>query len=180
MGVALADEALARGAEVTTILSNTIVRPVGGRILEAPTAADLARIANEEAPRADIILMAAAVADFRPVEATDGKRPRTDAWDLHLEPTEDVLAGIAHRRRPGQVIVGFAAEDSEDIDRAREKLQRKGVDMIVLNDISQPGQGFDADDNAVVLVGADVHRVPHMPKPRIAAAIFDEFTALPR
>jgi phosphopantothenoylcysteine decarboxylase/phosphopantothenate--cysteine ligase len=179
MGVALADEALARGAEVTTILSNALVRPLGGEVVEAPTAADVARAAAEFAPRADIVLMAAAVADYRPAEAIEGKRPREGAWDLRLEPTDDVLAGIAARRRDGQVIVGFAAEASEDVERARAKRERKGADLIVLNDVSQPGIGFDADDNAVVLVSADgEERVERAPKPRIAAAILDRVESL--
>ena len=179
MGVALANEALARGADVTTILSNTQVRPVGGVQIDAPTAADLAIAATEQARTADIILMAAAVADFRPAEAQSGKRARTEAWDLRLEPTEDILAGIAADRQPNQVIVGFAAEDSEDIVRAREKLVRKGVDLIVLNDISDPAQGFDSDDNAVVIVGAvDETRVARAAKARIAAAVLDRVEAI--
>ena len=179
MGVALANEALARGAEVTTILSNTQVRPFGGRQIDAPTAADLAAACAAEAPSADIILMAAAVADFRPAEAQVTKRARTDAWDLRLEPTEDVLAGIAAARRPGQTIVGFAAEDSEDVERARAKLVRKGVDLVVLNDVSKPGQGFDADENAVVLVGeASEARVERAPKPQVAIAVLDRVEAL--
>ncbi|MGA0123001.1 MAG: bifunctional phosphopantothenoylcysteine decarboxylase/phosphopantothenate--cysteine ligase CoaBC [Gaiellales bacterium] len=179
MGVALADEALARGAEVTTILSNTQVRPLGGTQIDAPTAADVAREAQAHARDADIVLMAAAVADFRPVEAADGKRPRTDAWDLRLEPTEDVLAGIATERRPGQVIVGFAAELGEDVERARAKRERKGVDLVVLNDISQPGQGFDADDNAVVIVGeTGEERLARASKPLIASGILDRVELL--
>ena len=179
MGVALADEALARGAEVTTILSNTQVRPLGGTQIDAPTAADLAAAAAEHAPAADLVFMAAAVADYRPTEAQATKRTRTDAWDLHLEPTEDILAGLAARRPDGQVIVGFAAEDSEDVARARDKRARKGVDLIVLNDISQAGQGFDADDNAIVLVSADgEERVERAAKPRIAAAILDRVETL--
>jgi len=179
MGVALANEALARGAEVTTVLSNTQVRPFGGRQIDAPTAADLAAACADEAPVADIILMAAAVADFRPAEAQTTKRARSEAWDLRLEPTEDVLAGIAAARRPGQTIVGFAAEDSEDVERARAKLVRKGIDLVVLNDISQPGQGFDADDNSVVLVGeASETRVERAPKPQVAIAVLDRVEAL--
>ena len=179
MGVALANEALARGAEVTTILSNTLVRPNGGLQIDAPTAAELEHAATEHAKTADIILMAAAVADFRPAEAQDTKRARTDAWDLHLEPTEDILAGIAQNRQPNQTIIGFAAEDSEDIQKAHQKRERKGVDLIVLNDISDPAQGFDSDDNAVVLVSAtDETRVERAPKPQIAAAILDRVEAL--
>ena len=179
MGVALADEALARGADVTTILSNTLVRPMGGTQIDAPTAADLATATQEHAKTADIILMAAAVADFRPAEAQDTKRARTDAWDLHLEPTEDILAGIAQNRQPNQTIIGFAAEDSEDIHKARQKRERKGVDLIVLNDISDLAQGFDSDDNAVVLVGAtDETRIARAPKREIAKAILDRVEAL--
>jgi phosphopantothenoylcysteine decarboxylase/phosphopantothenate--cysteine ligase len=179
MGVALADEALARGADVTTILSNTLVRPMGGTQIDAPTAADLATATQEHAKTADIVLMAAAVADFRPAEAQDTKRARTDAWDLHLEPTEDILAGIAQNRQPNQTIIGFAAEDSEDIQKAQQKRERKGVDLIVLNDISDPAQGFDSDDNAVVLVSAtDETRVERASKPQIAAAILDRVEAL--
>jgi phosphopantothenoylcysteine decarboxylase/phosphopantothenate--cysteine ligase len=179
MGVALADEALARGADVTTILSNTQVRPLGGTQIDAPTAADLQLATTEHAKTADIILMAAAVADFRPSQTETTKRSRTDAWDLRLEPTEDVLAGLAKNRQPHQTIIGFAAEDSEDIEKAHAKRERKGVDLIVLNDISDPAQGFDSDDNAVVLVSAtDETRVERAPKPQIAAAILDRVEAL--
>lgn len=178
MGVAIANEALARGAEVTTILSNTQVRPVGGVQIDAPTAADLAAACAAHAPKADIIFMAAAVADFRPAEEAAGKRPRTEGWDLRLEPTEDILAGIAANRRDGQLIVGFAAEDSEDVDRAREKLHRKGVDMIVLNDISDPAQGFDSDENAVVIVDAGAAvRVRRAPKAEVAMVVLDRAVA---
>ncbi len=179
MGVALADEALARGAEVTTILSNTQVRPLGGTQIDAPTAADLAAATTKAAADADIIVMAAAVSDFRPAEVQTTKRERSGTWDLRLEPTEDVLAGIAAKRRDGQLIIGFAAEDGEDIARAQQKRERKGVDLIVLNDISDPAQGFDSDDNAVVLITAtDETRVPRAPKSQIAAAILDRVEAL--
>ncbi len=179
MGVALADEALARGAEVTTILSNTQVRPLGGIQIDAPTAADLAAATTKAAADADIIVMAAAVSDFRPVAVQTTKRARSGTWDLRLEPTEDVLAGIAAKRRDGQLIIGFAAEDGEDIARAQQKRERKGVDLIVLNDISDPALGFDSDDNAVVLITAtDETRIARAPKPQIAAAILDRVEAL--
>jgi len=179
MGVALADEALARGAEVMTILSNTLVRPLGGTLIDAPTAAELAAATTKAAADADIIVMAAAVADFRPAEVEATKRERSGTWDLRLEPTEDVLAGIAAKRRDGQLIIGFAAEDGEDIARAQQKRERKGVDLIVLNDISDPAQGFDSDDNAVVLITAtDETRIARAPKSQIAAAILDRVEAL--
>ncbi len=179
MGVALADEALARGAEVTTILSNTLVRPLGGTQIDAPTAADLAAATTKAAVDADIIVMAAAVSDFRPAEVQATKRARSGTWDLRLESTEDVLAGIAAQRQDGQLIIGFAAEDGEDIARAQQKRERKGVDLIVLNDISDPALGFDSDDNAVVLITAtDETRIARAPKPQIAAAILDRVEAL--
>ena len=174
MGVALANEALARGAEVTTILSNTLVRPNGGLQIDAPTAVELEHAATEHAKSADIILMAAAVADFRPATPETTKRARTEAWSLELEPTADILAGLAANRQPNQLIVGFAAEDSEDIARVRQKLERKGVDLIVLNDISDATIGFDADDNAVVIVSAtDETRVARASKRAVAAAVLD-------
>ena len=179
MGVALANEALARGAEVTTILSNTLVRPNGGLQIDAPTAAELEHAATEHAKTADIILMAAAVADFRPATPETTKRARTEAWSLDLEPTADILAGLAANRQPNQLIVGFAAEDSEDITRARQKLECKGVDLIVLNDISDGTIGFDADDNAVVIVSAtDETRVARASKRAVAAAVLDRVGAL--
>ncbi len=179
MGVALADEALARGAEVTTILSNTLVRPLGGTLIDAPTAADFAAATTKAAADADIIVMAAAVSDFRPAEVQTTKRERSGTWDLRLEPTEDVLAGIAAQRQDGQLIIGFAAEDGENIARAQQKRERKGVDLIVLNDISDPAQGFDSDDNAVVLITAtDETRIARAPKSQIAAAILDRVEAL--
>ncbi len=179
MGVALADEALARGAEVTTILSNTQVRPLGGIQIDAPTAAELAAATTKAAVDADIIVMAAAVSDFRPAEVQATKRARSGTWDLRLESTEDVLAGIAAQRQDGQLIIGFAAEDGEDVARAQQKRERKGVDLIVLNDISDPAQGFDSDDNAVVLITAtDETRIARAPKSQIAAAILDRVEAL--
>lgn len=178
MGVALANEALARGAEVTTILSNTLVRPNGGLQIDASTAAELEHAATEHAKTADIILMAAAVADFRPATPETTKRARTEAWSLELEPTADILAGLAANRQPNQLIVGFAAEDSEDITRARQKLERKGIDLIVLNDISDATIGFDADDNAVVIVSAtDETRVACASKRAVAAAVLDRVEA---
>ena len=179
MGVALANEALARGAEVTTILSNTLVRPNGGLQIDASTAAELERAAIEHAKMADIILMAAAVADFRPATPETTKRARTEAWSLELEPTVDILAGLAANRQPNQLIVGFAAEDSEDVTRAREKLERKGVDLIVLNDISDATIGFDADDNAVVIVSAtDQTHVARASKRAVAAAVLDRVESI--
>ena len=128
---------------------------------------------------ADVVLMAAAVADFRPAHQQPGKRERSGSWSLELEPTADVLAGLAARRRPGQVLVGFAAEAGADIARAEAKRQRKGVDLIVLNDVSRTDIGFDVDHNEVVLVAAGgAEHVARAPKRAIAAAVLDRVERL--
>ncbi len=182
MGVALAAEARRRGADVTLLAANlAVAAPDGVEVVETPTAADLEREALARAFEADVIVMAAAVADYRPAAALAGKRPKdAETWALELEPTTDVLAALGASRRPGQLIVGFAAETGEGgIDRARAKLERKGADLFVFNDVSQPGIGFDAPDNAVTLVSAAGDRVlPHAPKTEIAIAILDEVELL--
>jgi phosphopantothenoylcysteine decarboxylase/phosphopantothenate--cysteine ligase len=179
MGVALADEAWRRGADVTTLLSNAAVRPVGGRVVETPTAAALEREASARAAEADVVLMAAAVADYRPRAAAESKRARSGDWSLELEPTADILAALGAVRRPGQVLVGFAAETGDGLVRAAEKRSRKGVDLIVLNDVSRPDIGFEVADNEVALVGADgVEHLPKASKPVVAAAILDRVEQL--
>jgi len=182
MGVALAAEARRRGADVTLLAANLAVpAPEGVELVETPTAADLEREALSRAAEADIIVMAAAVADYRPAAALTVKRPKdTETWTLELEPTTDVLAALGARRRERQIIVGFAAETGEGgVDRARAKLERKGADLFVFNDVSQPGVGFDASDNAVTLVSAMGDRVlPRAPKSEIAIAILDEVERL--
>jgi phosphopantothenoylcysteine decarboxylase/phosphopantothenate--cysteine ligase len=184
MGVALAAEARRRGAEVTLLSANLAVpAPAGVALVETPTAADLEREALALAAEADIVVMAAAVADYRPAEALAAKRPKdTATWTLELEPTIDVLAALGERRREGQLLVGFAAETGESgLERARQKLARKGADLFVLNDVSRPGIGFDASDNEVTLIGASGERtVAKAPKEEIAAAILDEVESLIR
>ena len=147
MGVALAAEARRRGAQVTLLAANLAVpAPAGVELVETPTAADLEREALARAAEADVVVMAAAVADYRPAEALAAKRPKdTATWTLELEPTIDVLSELGERRRDGQLLVGFAAETGEPgLERAREKLARKGADLFVLNDVSRPDIGFDA------------------------------------
>jgi phosphopantothenoylcysteine decarboxylase/phosphopantothenate--cysteine ligase len=176
MGVALAEEARKRGAQVTLLAANLAVpAPAGVEVVETPTAAAMleAAVARDDA---DLVLMAAAVADYRPGEQLDGKRPKDDeAWQVTLEPTVDVLRTLAERRTNGQVIIGFAADLGErGLARAREKLASKSVDLVVYNDISHDGVGFDAEDNEVVLVSPDGDQhVAKAPKDRIAAAIVD-------
>ncbi len=182
MGVALAAEARRRGAEVTLLAANLAVpAPEGVELVETPTAADLEREALSRAAEADVIVMAAAVADYRPAAALAAKRPKdTETWTLELEPTTDVLAALGADRREGQLLVGFAAETGEGgVDRARAKLERKGADLFVHNDVAQAGIGFDAPDNAVTLVSAAGDRVlPRAPKGEIAVLILDEVEML--
>ena len=174
MGAALADAAAARGAEVVTLLANAGARPKSGSVIEVETTGELEREALARTDWADIVLMAAAVADYRPQQQQAGKRERGGSWSLELEPTADVLAAIAARRRPGQVLVGFAAESGADVERAEAKRQRKGVDLIVLNDVSRDDIGFDVDHNEVVLVSAEgAEHVARAPKRVIADAVLD-------
>ena len=184
MGVALAAEARRRGAEVTLLAANLAVpAPAGVELVETPTAADLEREAIARAAEADVVVMAAAVADYRPAEALAAKRPKgTAIWTLELEPTTDVLSALGERRREGQLLVGFAAETGETgLDRARQKLARKGADLFVLNDVSRPDIGFDASDNEVTLLAPSGERtIAKAPKDEIAAAILDEVEALIR
>ncbi|HET7120365.1 MAG TPA: bifunctional phosphopantothenoylcysteine decarboxylase/phosphopantothenate--cysteine ligase CoaBC [Solirubrobacterales bacterium] len=181
MGIALAEAAAGRGAEVTLIAANVALpaSPAVRRV-EVETAAELEAAAAAEFGATQVLLMAAAPADFRPAAPASGKLRRSGSLDLSLEPTDDILAGLAARREPGQTIVGFAAEHGGDaVGRAREKLRRKGVDLIVLNDVSDPEIGFESERNAVTLVGAGAEsEVPIAPKEAIAEAILDEVDRL--
>jgi phosphopantothenoylcysteine decarboxylase/phosphopantothenate--cysteine ligase len=180
MGVALAAEAQRRGAEVTLIGSNlTVPTPAGVDVVDAPTAADVERATAGS--DADIVLMATAVSDYRPSQTDEAKRPKDDKrWQIELEPTADVLRGLGESRTNGQVLVGFAAETSENgLERARAKLADKQVDLIVYNDVSREDVGFDSEDNEVVIVSAKGERVvDKAPKDAIAAAILDEVEQL--
>jgi len=176
MGVALAEETRKRGGEVTLLAANlSVPAPAGIEVVDTPTAQSLHEAALARGD-ADLVLMAAAVADYRPAEPLDGKRPKdARAWRLELEPTPDVLQALGERRTNGQVLVGFAAETGPDgLARAREKLHRKHVDLVVYNDVSRTDIGFDADANEVVLVtAAGERRVAKAQKDRVAAAIVD-------
>jgi len=183
MGIALAEEARRRGADVTLVLSNGLgVPPVGIELVEAPTAADLARETLARAD-ADVVLMAAAVADYTPREPIGGKHPKSkEPWTITLDPTDDILAALVRRRTNGQVLVGFAADEGESgLARAREKLAVKGGNFFVFNDVSRSDIGFDAEDNEVVLVSDRGERkVGKRSKPEVAAAILDEVATLLR
>src|SRR5579862_2911230 len=173
MGFALADAASARGAEVVVVAANVALeRNPAIRYVDVGSAAELGAACEQEFDAADVLVMCAAVADYRPQEVAEGKIAREGPLTLELEPTADILAGLAARRRDGQTLVGFAAEHGEGaLARAREKLGRKGLDAVICNDVSQPGLGFDVDRNEVTIVTAagDQH-IPAAGKRAIADA----------
>ena len=178
MGFAVAEEAAARGADVTVIAANvSLPRADGVRYEDLETAAELEQAARRLFPEADVLVMAAAVADFRPAEAEGTKLSKAgrESLDLRLQPTTDVLAALSAERRPGQTLVGFAAEHGQEgVERARGKLERKGLDAVVVNDISRDDIGFDSDENEVTIVTeAGERHLAKAPKVEIARAIVD-------
>ncbi len=180
-GHAVANAAARRGADVVLVTTST--QPVTPGVVVDPveTAAEMEASLMARAPQADVVIMAAAVADFRPKVATESKLHKADGVpDLVLEPTPDILAGLAQRRRAGQVLVGFAAETDQVAKRAQSKLDEKGVDLIVANDVSAAGVGFDHDTNAVTIFGAggSASAVPLRTKDEVADAILDRVCAL--
>ena len=182
MGVAVAAEARRRGARVTLLGANLAVPPpVGVELVETPTAADLERETLARGATADVVVMAAAVADYRPALSLASKRPKDSAaWTLELEPTTDVLATLGAAKHDAQLLVGFAADEGErGLARAREKLDRKNADLFVYNDVARPDIGFDAAENAVTLITQSGERaVPKAPKDEIAASILDALESL--
>jgi phosphopantothenoylcysteine decarboxylase/phosphopantothenate--cysteine ligase len=183
MGFALARAARERGADVTLVAANVALpTPPGVSRREVVTAAELALACEQEFAHCDVLLMAAAVADFTPAVPANGKIKKSDRerLELVLEPTADVLAGLATRRREGQTLVGFAAEHgSEAVELARVKLAAKGLDALVVNDISRHDIGFDADANEVTILsdGGDRH-VPRATKAQVSEAILDAVESL--
>jgi len=182
MGVALAAEARRRGAHVTLLGANlAVTAPPGVELVETPSAAELEREALARGPESDVVIMAAAVADYRPAEALATKRPKDRAgWTVELEPTADVLAELGRARVPGQVIVGFAADQGQGgLERAREKRTNKNADLFVFNDVAREDIGFETRDNEVTLLsGAGERMVAKAPKDVIAASILDEVERL--
>jgi phosphopantothenoylcysteine decarboxylase/phosphopantothenate--cysteine ligase len=183
MGFALASEAVSRGAEVTVIAANvSLPPPVGAQLVEVGTAAELGRECELRFEQTDVLLMAAAVADFRAASPAEHKLKK-DAGvpQLELEPTTDVLSTLSARRTPDQVLVGFAAEHGADaVAYGRGKLERKGLDMVVINDVSLPGSGFDAAENEVVVLTNDgIERpVARTSKKIVAGVVLDEVERL--
>jgi phosphopantothenoylcysteine decarboxylase/phosphopantothenate--cysteine ligase len=183
MGVALAAEARRRGAEVTLLAANLAVpAPQGVELVETPSVVDLAR---EAASRVDfdIVVMAAAPADYAPAEPRADKRPKDgEPWTIELLPTPDVLAELGARRRNGQILVAFGADHGADgLARKRGMLDSKDVDLVVYNDVGRDGIGFDSPENAVTIVSrAGEREVEQAPKERIASEILDEVERLLR
>jgi phosphopantothenoylcysteine decarboxylase / phosphopantothenate---cysteine ligase len=181
MGVAVADEARRRGAEVTLVAANlTVPAPPGVEVVPVQTAADVAREVLARAD-VDVVVMAAAVADYRPGKPEGRKRPKDrETWTIELEPTEDVLIELGRRRGNGQVLVGFAADEGQaGLERAREKLANKGGNLFVYNDVSRTDIGFDSDFNELVLITAAGERqIGRRSKEECAVAILDEVETL--
>jgi phosphopantothenoylcysteine decarboxylase / phosphopantothenate---cysteine ligase len=182
MGVALAAQAARLGAEVTLVAANLALPPPSGvRVIGVRTAAELERACEKEFDRTDVLIMAAAVADFRPAHAADTKLKKDQGVpSVELEPTVDVLSALAKRRREDQVLVGFAAEHgARAVEYGRGKLDRKGLDAVVVNDVSRPGIGFDADENEVTIISAlGERRIAQASKNVIAQAVLDEVVRL--
>jgi phosphopantothenoylcysteine decarboxylase/phosphopantothenate--cysteine ligase len=178
MGFALAEEAAALGADVTVIAANvSLERNPRVRYLDVATAAELKEACETEFARADVLLMAAAVADYRPTEAaqTKLKKDKSETLTLRLERTDDIISALAAARRPEQTIVGFAAEHGEGaVEYGRDKLRRKGLDAVVVNDIGRKDIGFEGVENEVTIVTAAGERhVPRTSKAAVAHAVLE-------
>ncbi len=175
-GHAIAVEAMRRGAEVTLITTADLATPSGISVVRVETAAQMHDAVAHVAASADVVVMAAAVADFRPVPVASGKwKKRDGAPVVSLEPTVDILADIARSKHPTQVLVGFAAETDDVLANAQAKLESKRLDLLVANDVSAPGVGFQHDTNAVTLLtpGIAPRHVPLAGKHEIARAVLD-------
>jgi phosphopantothenoylcysteine decarboxylase/phosphopantothenate--cysteine ligase len=182
MGYALAEAAQSRGAKVILISGPSALHPpVHCELVKITTAAEMREAVLERMTEATLIVKAAAVADYRPVNVSGQKMKRSGPITLELAPTEDILAEVARRRRPGQLIIGFAAETENRMENGRAKLLRKGADAIVVNDVSGDGVGIDADTNAATfLTTSTAIEMPEMSKRKLADRILDEIMTLRR
>jgi phosphopantothenoylcysteine decarboxylase/phosphopantothenate--cysteine ligase len=182
MGYALAEAAHSRGAKVILISGPTAVQPpIHCELVKVMTADEMRAAVLERMVEATMVVKAAAVADYRPVQVSPQKMKRTGPLTIELEPTEDILAEVVKRRRPGQLIIGFAAETENRLENGRAKLLRKGVDAIVVNDVMRVDVGFDVDANAATFLTATTSiELEKMPKRDLADRILDETLALRR
>ena len=180
MGYALAEAARQRGARVLLISAPTQVQPPAGcEMIPVITADEMHAAVLKNLPHVTLVIKAAAVADFRPRIQADQKIKRSGPITLELEPTEDILAEVVQRRNPGTLVIGFAAETNSPMEHGRSKLERKGADAIVLNDVSREGIGFESDRNAVTfLTPSTAIDLPEMSKRALADRILDEALAL--
>jgi phosphopantothenoylcysteine decarboxylase/phosphopantothenate--cysteine ligase len=175
-GHALAAEAADRGAKVTLVTTANLSGPPGADVVRVETAAQMDEAVRAVASGADVVVMAAAVADFRPAHVAERKiKKQAGVPEIVLEPTVDILAGLGERKPPGQTLVGFAAETDQVRQNASSKLVAKGADLIVANDVTAPGAGFEHDTNHVVILNADgtEREVPLADKRAVARAVFD-------
>jgi phosphopantothenoylcysteine decarboxylase/phosphopantothenate--cysteine ligase len=182
MGYAVAEAAATRGARVILISGITpLAPPPGVEFVQVISSEEMRVAVLSRLPEATIVIKAAAVSDYRPKAPATQKIKRREAIQLELEPTADILAEVAATRRPGTLVVGFAAETEDHLQHGRDKLLRKGADALVLNDVARPGIGFDSDRNAVTfLTGQTAIELPEMSKRDLADRILDEVRALRR
>jgi phosphopantothenoylcysteine decarboxylase/phosphopantothenate--cysteine ligase len=182
MGYALAEAAQSRGARVILISGPSALHPPAHcELVKVTTAEEMRQAVLDRMTEATLVIKAAAVADYRPVKVAEQKLKRTGPLTLELAPTEDILAEVVRRRRPGQLIVGFAAETENRMENGRAKLLRKGADALVVNDVSGEGAGIDADLNAATfLTPTTATELPEMPKRKLADRILDEILTLRR
>ena len=180
MGYALAEAAQRRGAQVVLVSAPTALTPPEACAFVPVTSAEEMSIAvMDHLPQATVVIGAAAVADFRMASVGTEKLRREGRLHLDLEPTEDIVRWVTETHRPGTLVIAFAAETDANVDRAREKMQAKGADAIVLNDVSQPGIGFDSDRNAAMFITRDAQvGIPEMPKREMADRILDQVVGL--
>ncbi len=182
MGYAMAEAAQRRGARVILVSAPTALRPPANvEVVPVVTTQQMRDAVLGRLDQATIVIKAAAVADYRPRAQADQKLRRSGPLTLELEPTEDILAAVVEQRRPGMLVVGFAAETEDVLAHGRDKLLRKGADAIVLNDVSREGVGFDSDRNAVTFLTRDRSiELPEMTKRELADQILDEILTLRR
>jgi len=180
MGYALAEAAQNRGAKVVLVSGPTALRaPARCELISVTTAEQMKEAVLSRLNEVTLVIKAAAVADFRPVTVSEQKLKRSGPLTLELAPTEDILAEVVRRRRPSQIIVGFAAETHDELENARAKLLNKGADAIVVNNVAGRGVGIDADENAATfLTATKAIELPQMPKRELADRILDEIAAL--
>lgn len=176
MGYAIAEQAMRRGADVTLVSGRVSIQPpIGVHVVPIVSAADMAQAVKDRADEQDIIIKAAAVADYRPADVSDEKmKKKDDSLSLALERTEDILAFLGAHRREGQFLCGFSMETEHMIENSRAKLEKKNIDMIVANNLKQKGAGFGTDTNVVTLLTREeTVELPMMSKEEVADALLD-------